>query len=65
MTTKVAITQINTGSTANVAVTNLPPTAVLTAGDNITIAANGRISSTATGGGGVSESYHPFLTIGA
>lgn len=63
MTTKIALTQINTGSTANVAVTNLPPTAVLTAGDNITIAANGRISSTATGSG-VSESFHPFLSIG-
>jgi hypothetical protein len=65
MTTKIAVTQINTGSTANIALSTLPTGATFTAGDNITIAANGRISSTATGGAGVSESYHPFLTIGA
>ncbi len=63
MTTKVALTQINTGSTANVAVTNLPPTAVLSAGDNITIAANGRISSTSTGGTG-GFTVHPFVFTG-
>ena len=52
MTTKIAVSQINTGTDANVALTTLPAGATFTAGDNITIAANGRISSTATGGGG-------------
>lgn len=60
MTTKIALTQINTGSTANVAVTSLPAGATLTAGDNISIAANGRISSTATGG----FTVHPFVFTG-
>jgi len=63
MTTKVFVTQIDTGSTANVALTSLPQSATLTAGDNITIAANGRISSTATGGG-ASDEIDGFLLAG-
>lgn len=63
MTTKIALSQINTGSTANVAVTTLPPTAVLTAGDNISIAANGRISSTSTAGA-AGFPVHPFVFTG-
>ena len=62
MTTKIAVTQIDTGSTANVALTSLPSGATLTAGDNISIAANGRISSTATGTGGFP--VHPFVFTG-
>ena len=33
-------------------------------GDNITIAANGRISATATGGGG-DTGFNPFMLMGA
>lgn len=66
MTTKISLAQINTGTTANLVVSNLPAGTEFSAGDNITIEANGRISSTSTTAGstGVSESYHPFLTIG-
>jgi hypothetical protein len=63
MTTKVFVTQINTLSTANIALTTLSQNATLTAGDNITIAANGRISSTATGGG-TSDEIDAFLLAG-
>lgn len=65
MTTKIAITQIDTGSNANLVISSLPVGVAFTAGDNISIAANGKISSTATSTTAVSDSYHPFLTIGA
>ena len=55
MTTKIVTTQINTGSTANVALNRLPPSAVLTAGDNISISSSGRISS---------APIHPFAITG-
>ena len=64
MTTKIFVSQIDTQSTANVALTALPQSATLTAGDNITIAADGRISSTATGGGGASDEIDAFLLAG-
>jgi hypothetical protein len=62
MTTKIFVSQIDTQSAANVALTVLPQNATLTAGDNITIAADGRISSTATG---AAAEIHPFLNMGA
>lgn len=64
MTTKIFVSQIDTQSAANVALTALPQNATLTAGDNITIAADGRISSTATGTTTTTE-IHPFLNMGA
>jgi|688.fasta_scaffold1135173_2 hypothetical protein len=63
MTTKIFVSQIDTQSAANVALTALPQSATLVAGNNITIAANGQISSTATGT--AATEIHPFLNMGA
>jgi hypothetical protein len=63
MTTKILVTQIDTRTAANIALAPLPLGTAFTAGDNITIAANGRISSTATGGG-ASDEIDGFLLAG-
>jgi hypothetical protein len=45
MTTKILVTQIDTRAPANVALAPLPAGTTFTAGDNISITEDGRISS--------------------
>jgi hypothetical protein len=63
MTTKIALSQINTGTTANLVVSNLPQGATFTAGDNISISENGEISSSAAGGSELSLVNHMLSLI--